>query len=70
MEGVGDPLLRGCKCRYGAPMDDTYQVIVVGGGFAGMAAAQELGCKGTSVLLVDANNYHQFRPLLYQVAAS
>lgn len=35
-----------------------------------MAAAQELGCKGTSVLLVDANNYHQFQPLLYQVAAS
>lgn len=51
-------------------MDDTYQVIVVGAGFAGMAAAEELGRKGVSVLLIDANNYHQFQPLLYQVAAS
>ncbi len=51
-------------------MDDIYQVIVVGGGFAGMAAARELGRKRISVLLVDANNYHQFQPLLYQVAAS
>ncbi|ACL38834.1 FAD-dependent pyridine nucleotide-disulphide oxidoreductase [Pseudarthrobacter chlorophenolicus A6] len=51
-------------------MDDTYQVIVVGGGFAGKAAAQELGRKGTRVLLIDANNYHQFQPLLYQVASS
>lgn len=51
-------------------MDDTYQVIVVGGGFAGMAAAEELGRKGIPVLLIDANNYHQFQPLLYQVAAS
>ena len=45
-------------------MDDTYQVIVVGGGFAGMAPAQELARKGVSVLLVDANNYRQFQPLL------
>ncbi|MDQ1053141.1 NADH dehydrogenase [Arthrobacter sp. SORGH_AS 212] len=51
-------------------MDDTYQVIVVGGGFAGKAAAQELGRKGTRVLLIDTNNYHQFQPLLYQVASS
>ena len=51
-------------------MEDTYQVIVVGGGFAGMAAARELGRKGISVLLADANNYRQFQPLLYQVAAS
>ncbi|WP_336714834.1 NAD(P)/FAD-dependent oxidoreductase [Arthrobacter sp. USHLN218] len=51
-------------------MDDTYQVIVVGGGFAGMAAAGKLGHRGIRVLLIDANNYHQFQPLLYQVAAS
>ncbi|MFE8886309.1 NAD(P)/FAD-dependent oxidoreductase [Pseudarthrobacter enclensis] len=51
-------------------MDDTYQVIVVGGGFAGKAAAQELGRKGVRVLLIDANNYQQFQPLLYQVASS
>jgi NADH:ubiquinone reductase (H+-translocating) len=51
-------------------MDDSYQVIVVGGGFAGMTAAEELGRKGIRVLLIDANSYHQFQPLLYQVAAS
>ena len=51
-------------------MEDTYQVIVVGGGFAGMTAAKELGRKGVHVLLIDANNYHQFQPLLYQVATS
>ncbi|WP_427131247.1 NAD(P)/FAD-dependent oxidoreductase [Pseudarthrobacter sp. S9] len=51
-------------------MDDTYQVIVVGGGFAGMTAAKELGLKGIRVLLIDANNYHQFQPLLYQVATA
>jgi NADH dehydrogenase len=51
-------------------MEDTYQVIVVGGGFAGVSAAKELGRKGVQVLLIDANNYHQFQPLLYQLATS
>jgi NADH dehydrogenase len=51
-------------------MKDTYQVIVVGAGFAGVAAAKELGRKGIRVLLIDSNNYHQFQPLLYQVATS
>jgi NADH dehydrogenase len=51
-------------------MEDTYQVIVVGAGFAGVAAAKELGRKGVRVLLIDSNNYHQFQPLLYQLATS
>ncbi|NUS36722.1 MAG: FAD-dependent oxidoreductase, partial [Pseudarthrobacter sp.] len=51
-------------------MEDSYQVIVIGGGFAGTTAAGELGRKGVRVLLIDANNYRQFQPLLYQVAAS
>lgn len=51
-------------------MEDTYQVIVVGGGFAGMTAAKFLGRKGVNVLLIDSNSYHQFQPLLYQVATS
>jgi NADH dehydrogenase len=42
--------------------------VVVGGGFAGVACAQELGKHGVEVTLVDRNNYHQFQPLLYQVA--
>ncbi|ABM06604.1 NAD(P)/FAD-dependent oxidoreductase [Paenarthrobacter aurescens] len=51
-------------------MEDSYPVIIVGAGFAGVAAAKELGRKGVRVLLIDANNYHQFQPLLYQVATS
>ena len=51
-------------------MEQTYQVIVVGAGFAGLTAARKLGRKGVRVLLIDANNYHQFQPLLYQVATS
>jgi NADH dehydrogenase len=51
-------------------MEQTYQVIVVGAGFAGLSAARKLGRKGVRVLLIDANNYHQFQPLLYQVATS
>ncbi|ASN19107.1 NAD(P)/FAD-dependent oxidoreductase [Arthrobacter sp. YN] len=51
-------------------MEDSYQVIIVGAGFAGVAAAKELGRKGVKVLLIDSNNYHQFQPLLYQVATS
>ncbi len=51
-------------------MEDSYQVIIVGAGFAGVAAAKELGRKGVRVLLIDSNNYHQFQPLLYQVATS
>jgi NADH:ubiquinone reductase (H+-translocating) len=51
-------------------MQDTFQVIVVGGGFAGVAAVKELGRKGVNVLLIDQHNYHQFQPLLYQVATA
>ena len=47
-----------------------WDVIVVGAGFAGAAVAQRLGRAGVGVLLVDANDYHQFQPLLYQVATS
>ncbi|SEC59672.1 NADH dehydrogenase [Paramicrobacterium humi] len=51
-------------------MKDSYQVIIVGGGFAGISTARELGRKGIDVLLIDKNTYHQFQPLLYQVASS
>ena len=45
-------------------------VIIVGGGFAGIAAARQLARDGLEVLLVDRNNFHQFQPMLYQLAAS
>jgi NADH dehydrogenase len=44
-------------------------VVVVGGGFAGVACAQRLAKQDdVHVTLLDRHNYHQFQPLLYQVA--
>ncbi len=43
-------------------------VIVVGAGFAGLAAVDELSRAGMDVLLIDRNVYSTFQPLLYQVA--
>jgi len=45
-------------------------VVVLGGGLAGVACAHTLGDEGVEVVLVDRNDYHQFQPLLYQVATS
>lgn len=45
-------------------------VVVAGAGLAGIACAHELGKKGVEVTVVDRNDYHQFQPLLYQVATS
>ncbi len=45
-------------------------VVVLGGGLAGVACAHKLGDEGVEVVLVDRNDYHQFQPLLYQVATS
>lgn len=46
------------------------QVVIVGAGFAGVTAAAELAAKNVDVLLIDKNNYHQFQPLIYQVATA
>jgi len=46
------------------------RVLVLGGGLAGVACAHTLGDEGVDVTLVDQNDYHQFQPLLYQVASS
>src|SRR5215218_10104814 len=46
-------------------------VIVVGGGFAGVGCVKRLAREtGVTVTLIDRHNYHQFQPLLYQVATS
>ena len=44
------------------------RVIVVGAGFAGLAAVRELDRAGARVMLIDKNVYSTFQPLLYQVA--
>lgn len=45
-------------------------VVIVGGGFAGLACARALGRSEVDVVLVDRRNHHLFQPLLYQVATA
>jgi NADH dehydrogenase len=56
--------------RTPAPTDDLPHVVIVGAGFAGLAAAQALGGTRTRVTIIDRHNYHLFQPLLYQVATA
>ena len=44
------------------------RVVIVGGGFAGIAAARSLRGSDADVMLIDRRNHHIFQPLLYQVA--
>jgi NADH dehydrogenase len=54
----------------GVPDTTLPRVVIVGGGFGGLKAAQKLRNKPVQVVLIDKNNYHQFQPLFYQVAMS
>src|SRR5262245_3718132 len=45
-------------------------VVILGGGFGGLAAARRLARASVRVTLVDQNNHHLFQPLLYQVATA
>ena len=53
-------------------IDDLGQprVVIVGGGFGGLALAQALASAPVQVVLIDKQNYHAFQPLLYQVATA
>jgi NADH dehydrogenase len=44
------------------------RVIIIGGGFAGVALAKKLSKQELQVVLLDKHNYHTFQPLLYQVS--
>jgi len=46
------------------------RVVIIGGGFAGLEIANRLGNKDFQTVILDKNNYHQFQPLLYQVATA
>ena len=46
------------------------RIVVVGGGFAGLALVEGLKKQKVQVILIDRNNFHQFQPLFYQVATS
>ena len=49
-------------------MAQTHRVLILGGGFAGLNAAQKLKRAPVEITLVDRRNFHLFQPLLYQVA--
>src|SRR5882762_4766078 len=49
-------------------MGPAYRVLILGGGFGGLLAAQKLKRAPVQVTLLDRRNFHLFQPLLYQVA--
>jgi NADH dehydrogenase len=50
--------------------DDRMHVVIIGGGFGGIAAAKGLARAPVRITLVDRRNHHLFQPLLYQVATA
>ena len=54
----------------GQPRSGHPQVVVIGGGFAGMEAVKSLKGEAVDVTLIDRSNHHLFQPLLYQVATA
>jgi NADH dehydrogenase len=50
------------------PETSQTRIVIVGAGFGGLAIAQKLAKHDVQIVLIDKNNYHQFQPLLYQVA--
>jgi NADH dehydrogenase len=49
-------------------VSNRWKVVIIGGGFGGLRAAQALRSAPIDVTLIDRRNYHLFQPLLYQVA--
>ncbi|MDO5075382.1 MAG: NAD(P)/FAD-dependent oxidoreductase [Bacteroidales bacterium] len=55
---------------FNLPQTDKKRVVIVGGGFGGLKLANSLRGSGYQVVIVDRNNYHQFPPLIYQIASA
>ena len=50
------------------PRSSFPRIVIIGGGFAGISLAKKLRNKKVQVVLLDKHNYHNFQPLMYQVA--
>ena len=65
----------GWRCRSqaahnGAMLNRRPQIVVIGGGFAGLWAVRALAREAVDITLLDRANHHLFQPLLYQVATA
>ena len=58
------------KSHFCLPDNDYPKIVVIGAGFAGINFIKKLDGKQVQLILIDRHNYHQFQPLLYQVAIS
>ncbi len=52
------------------PASSLARIVLIGGGFAGLSFLKKMKNKAVQIVLIDKNNFHQFQPLLYQVATS
>ena len=50
------------------PDSNNPRVVIIGGGFGGISIAKALKNRDFQVVLLDKHNYHNFQPLMYQVA--
>jgi len=52
------------------PFSNLPRLVIIGGGFAGVALARKMIKQPVQIVLLDRHNYHTFQPLLYQVSTS
>src|ERR1700726_3865979 len=64
----GDGVARETARREPLTMTQKPRVVILGGGFAGLNAAQKLARAPVDITLIDRRNFQPFQPLLYQVA--
>jgi len=67
---LAEPRLDETTAVVDVPRPERKRVVIIGGGFAGIAAAHALRHADAEVVLIDRRNHHIFQPLLYQVATA
>src|SRR5258708_489138 len=67
---LADPRLDEATVVVDLPRPERKRVVIIGGGFAGIAAAHALRHADAEIVLIDRRNHHIFQPLLYQVATA